>query len=33
MSEDIYFDHLRYGWVRYGRFWPYEVWGDGPFLS
>lgn len=28
----IYFDEARYGWVRFGTFFPYEVWGDGPFF-
>lgn len=31
-APSIYFDEARYGWVRYGNFFPYEVWGDGPFF-
>lgn len=31
-QDGCYFDEQRYGWVRFGNFFPFEVWGNGPFF-
>ncbi len=31
-TDGCYFDEQRYGWVRFGNFFPFEVFGNGPFF-
>lgn len=31
-EKGCYFDEARHGWVRFGNFFPFEAFGNGPFF-